>query len=189
MADGDNDEEVNRLENFDSGGNDNTTSPQAGPTSRADQLAMDFAPGGSPAFVNLLLTDPDADVPINAEPFMPAMEDGGASWPWGVEGLVTAPLSRRIGSPAVSDILWDYLTGPTDKPNTAERTIPRDGTEWINKYLDAQPPTQGRAVRDHEDEQGRNADERVPQRPLNQAGSAHLRRRRSDRGGCDALGS
>ena len=43
LADGDNDEEVNRLENFDTGGNDNTTSPQAGPTSRADQLAMDFA--------------------------------------------------------------------------------------------------------------------------------------------------
>ena len=52
LADGDNDEEVNRLENFDSGGNDNTTSPQAGPTSRADQLAMDFAPGGSPAIIN-----------------------------------------------------------------------------------------------------------------------------------------
>ena len=51
MSDGGNQEEINRLSNFITGGNENPTAMQPGPIGRAEQIAMPITPTGSPAAV------------------------------------------------------------------------------------------------------------------------------------------
>jgi hypothetical protein len=77
MADGGGGEEMTRLANFLTGGNENPTSTQPGPTARAIQDVTPSLPMGSPAVTNLLLTDPEAQIPIDAAPFSPSSNGSG----------------------------------------------------------------------------------------------------------------
>jgi hypothetical protein len=49
MSDGGNQDEINRLNNFITGGNENPTAMQQGPIGRAEQTAMPMVPSGSPS--------------------------------------------------------------------------------------------------------------------------------------------
>ncbi len=91
MSDGGSGDELTRLLTFLTGGNENPSSTQPGPTSRAEQAAMPFSPNGSPAVTNLLLTDPDADVSINAEPFSPSSNGSGGVMAIGFDGGGSKP--------------------------------------------------------------------------------------------------
>jgi hypothetical protein len=90
MSDGGTKDEINRLNNFITGGNENPTAMQPGPIGKAEQTAIPSFPAGSPAVTNLLLTDPDADMPARALLLLvPA--DGGSM----------DPAIALIGVPAV----------------------------------------------------------------------------------------
>jgi hypothetical protein len=91
MSDGGSGDELTRLLTFLTGGNENPSSTQPGPTSRAEQTAMPFSPNGSPAVTNLLLTDPDADLPVDAAPFSPSNNGGGAVVGIGFDGGGSRP--------------------------------------------------------------------------------------------------
>ena len=73
-SDGGADQELARIGNFMTGGNENQTSTQPGPTARTQQIDMPMYPFGSPAATNLLLTDPEAQVPANGLLYTPDMD-------------------------------------------------------------------------------------------------------------------
>ncbi len=108
LSDGGTTSELNRLSNFNAGGNENPTAMQPGPISRGQQLALPMFPAGSPGVTNLLLTDPDADLPAsNLLLVLPA--DGSAADP-GVVAIRNATPSGAAGpGPAGSPkrSFWD----------------------------------------------------------------------------------
>ncbi len=152
-SDGGAGQELGRLGNFNAGGNENSTATQPGPTPRAQQATLKLLPAGSPAVTNLLLTDPDAEMPVSTLLFNSAT-DVGAVAPVGVADGT----DNRDAVTKWLDGWWNWLTGPGDDKASVDGApkASGDGTDWINEYLDKKPE-KDRAVQDHVNEAGDDA--------------------------------
>jgi hypothetical protein len=96
LSDGGTTTELYRLTtDFISGGNENPTAMTPGPIPRAKQLALPTSPLNSPGVTNLLLTDPDADLPVsNLLLLLPA--DGSSVDP-GIVAIRSTTPSGSVG--------------------------------------------------------------------------------------------
>ncbi len=120
LSDGGTSAELNRLNNFISGGNQNPTAMQPGPISRTQQLALLMSPAGSPGATNLLLTDPDAELAVQAGPFTPTGDESPLA--------TVAEEGDDTGSNG-PDWFWRFMAhmmGPSDQPAGSERITPAE---------------------------------------------------------------
>jgi hypothetical protein len=139
-TDGGPDQELNRLANFLNGGNENPTSTQPGPTPRAQQLALPMFPFGSPAATNLLLTNPDAEMPISTIPYYPP-DDGGTA---NRADLAVSDGPGSGGQPMNwFDALVAWLSAPGEAPPSGGGKVPE---VMMDRLHEAEKGTDGRLV-------------------------------------------
>ena len=138
-SDGGVDQELNRLANFLAGGNQNPTSTQPAGTPRSQQLAMPMLPTGSPAATNLLLTDPDAELPITTLPFHPETDGNFQVTPIS-DGPSQMTGRRRSGN----------LDSPSSGVQGGDNTVPGDTgmTPSHNTRRQRKPPSEPDPVKD-----------------------------------------
>jgi hypothetical protein len=128
-TDGGPDQELNRLGNFINGGNENPTSTRPGPTPRAQQIDMPMFPFGSPAATNLLLTNPDARMPVSTTPYYPAADGSVAVAPVSAMSVDGKVLGGRQGGPrSLGQDAADQWGSFLNKLQNELRMLP--GTFW-----------------------------------------------------------
>ena len=120
LSDGGTTSELNRLTNFNAGGNQNPTAMQPGPISRSQQLALPMFTMGSPGVTNLLLTDPDAGISLAAGPFRPTADESP---------LATVAEEGDDTGSGDDGWFWQFMTymmGPSHQPPGSERITPAE---------------------------------------------------------------